>query len=139
MKSRWRFELLDEFRLLAMRPRIVGEAEANAIRDGGVVVDEKNLQARRVGIGEVDAAENVERLRADLAGVGGQAVGDFEGVLVGLVFDIAGKSVADGTTECGDDRKQQEQCRERSPIIECPDAPLLAPADKHPVNQAVTY
>ena len=58
----------------------------DAVADGRVVVEEKNVDFIRVGIGEVYVSEDLEGLRGNLCRIRGESMRDFEAVLVGLVF-----------------------------------------------------
>jgi hypothetical protein len=58
---------VDEFRLLALGPWIVSEAETDAIRVRRVSVEQENVYGVRSGIGQVHFTENLEGLRGSLA------------------------------------------------------------------------
>src|SRR6266852_6749573 len=69
---------LYEFGLLALRPRVIGQRELHAIRDGWMVVIEKHVHPVWLGVSQVHIAENLKGLRAHLAGVGRKSVSDLE-------------------------------------------------------------
>jgi len=58
---------VDEFRPLAFRRWVVGEAEADAVRDGRMVVEQENGHGIRSRVGEIHFTENLECLRGYLA------------------------------------------------------------------------
>ena len=64
----------------------------HAIRDGRVAVEERNVHRIGLGIGKVHIAQQVKRL----ARVSREAVGDFETVLICLMFLVAAEGAADG-------------------------------------------
>jgi hypothetical protein len=56
LKSR----LLHKFRLLAFRPRIVGEAVANAVGNRWMIIEQENVEGIRIGISQIHFAENLK-------------------------------------------------------------------------------
>jgi hypothetical protein len=59
--------LLHKFGRAAFGPRIVGEAEADAIRDRRVIVEQEDCRRIWVWIGQTNFAEDLERLGGYLA------------------------------------------------------------------------
>lgn len=68
----------------------------DAVGDGGVVVEEKDINGVGVGVDENGFAPNLELVRGGLAGVGNDAMSDFETVDVGLILFKAADAVGDG-------------------------------------------
>ena len=120
-----------------MGPGVVGYAEVDAVGYGGVVKEEEYVDGIGVGIDEDLLAEFLERDGTVLAGVGQDAVGDFEGVDVGLIFLEAAEGIEDGRsgeTEKGD---EQEQRGKRGPVIDSTKAPRGAVTCEKPVDGAI--
>src|ERR1700733_5962786 len=60
--------LFHKLGLFAFVPRIVGQAEADAVWDGRVGIEHEDSDGTGSGIGEIHFAENLKGLRGDLAG-----------------------------------------------------------------------
>src|SRR5262245_52619459 len=79
---------LYEFTMSPSGPWVVAERVANTVGEGGVVIKQEDIDGTRIGIGEVDFAEDLERLRCDLVRIWCQSVSDFESVLIGLMLIV---------------------------------------------------
>src|SRR5271154_2587212 len=114
---------LYKFWLFALVPGIVGQGEADAVWDCWVGIEHEDGDGIGSGIGEIHFAENLKGLRGDLAGIRNQAVGDFQAILVGLMFHMAADGALHGVSDKGINGKQEEQRGERGPIVNSADAP----------------
>src|SRR5258707_75045 len=85
-KTREREPSFYELGLVALGPGVVGDEKGDPVGDGGVVVEEKGVDGIGVGVGENGFAPNLELARGGLAGVGNDAVSDFETVDIGLIL-----------------------------------------------------
>src|SRR6202140_504842 len=85
----------DELRRFSLGPRVIGNAEVDAIRNGGMIIEKKDLYGIGLGINKNGFAEDLERVRAGLAGIGNDAVGDFQAVDVSLILLISAKGAAE--------------------------------------------
>ena len=68
----------------------------DAVGDGGVIVEKKDINGIGVGVDENVLAPNLELVRGGLARVGKDAVSDFETVDIGLILYKAAESIGDG-------------------------------------------
>src|ERR1700691_6250975 len=127
---------LYKFGLFAFVPGIVGQGEADAVWDGGVGIEHENGNGIGSGIGEIHFAENLKGLRGDLAGIRNQAVGDFQAVLIRLVFEVTADSALHGGGDERVNRKQKQQRRERGPIVNAADPPGGAESPQQPADGA---
>ena len=71
------------------------QRELNAIADPRMIPIPQNLEPVRRRIFQVNLAENLKRLRGDLAGIRRKPVCNFEAVLIGLMLFIPRVGVAD--------------------------------------------
>ncbi len=72
-----------ELGLFALGPGVVGDEKVDAVRDSGVIVEEKDVNGIGVGVDEDVFAPNLELVSGGLAGVGKNAVSDLETVDIG--------------------------------------------------------
>src|SRR5271170_7244664 len=129
---------LYKFWLFALVPGIVGQGEADAVWDCWVGIEHEDCDGTGSGIGEIHFAENLKGLRGDLAGIRNQAVGDFQAVLIRLVFIVAAEGTLDRVSNKRVNGKQEQQRRERGPIVNSADAPRAAESLQNPANGAET-
>ena len=122
---------------MALGPRVVGDAEVDAVGYGGMVEEEEYVDGIRLGIDEDLLAEFLERDGAVLAGVGQDAVRDFEAVDVGLIFLEAAEGIQDGGGCETKKRDEQEQGGKRSPIIDSAKRPGIAVTGQKPIDGAI--
>src|SRR5260370_38259979 len=90
---------------------------------GGMVVEKKNLYWIGVGINKGVFAVVLEGLGTGLAGIGNDAVGDFQAVDIGLILLIAAEGAAERLGNETEYREKQQKRRKRGPILEPADLP----------------
>src|SRR3982074_959528 len=95
----------------------------DAVADGRVIEEEEDVDRIGVGIDENSLAVDLERTRKSLAGVGNDAVGDFEAIDIGLGLLITAESMAEAVRRKTEEREKKEKRGKRSPIIEGADTP----------------
>lgn len=122
---------------LALRPRVVGEGELNAIRDRWVAVKQKDIHGIGFGIAEIHVTQDLEGLRRDLGEVRRETVSDLQAVLVRLMFGIATESAGDGASNERKNRNQEQHSWERSPVIDATHVPLCSRARQDPADAPV--
>ena len=88
-----------ELGLFALGPGVVSDEEVDAVGGGWVIVEEKDIDGIRVGIGEYVFAPLLKLVGGGLAGVGKDAVSDFQTVDIGLVLYIAAECIRSGIGE----------------------------------------
>src|SRR5262249_5413432 len=98
----------------------------DAIFDGRVIEEEKDVHGIGIGIGKDLFAEHLEGSGTILARVGDDSVCDFEAVDVRLVFLIATVSVADGVCGESEESDEKKKCRESGPVSDFLNAPTSA-------------
>src|SRR5271155_915864 len=129
---------LYKFWLLAFVPGIVGQGEADAIWDCWVGIEHEDCDGTGGGVGEIHFAENLKGLRGNLAGIRNQAVGDFQAILIRLVFHMAAEGALHGVGDKGINGNQKQQRGERGPIVNTADAPGVAESLQQPTDSAET-
>src|SRR5258708_10574086 len=132
-----RWWLLDEMGRFAFGPRIVSHAQVDAVGNGGVIEEEKDVDRIGVGVDENGFAVDLEGARECLTRVRNDAVGDFEAVDIGLIFLIAAESIADDIGGETQESQEQEKRGEGGPIVERADSPGSAGAREEPADGAV--
>src|SRR5215469_5829068 len=123
-----------KLRRFTLRPRIIRDAQMDAVGNGWVIEEEKNINGIGVGVDEHGFSINLERTRKGLTGIGHETVGHLEAVNVRLMFLKTANRIAGGVcreTEKGD---EQEQSGKRRPVIESPNPPGRAETCKQPAN-----
>src|SRR5438876_5374683 len=117
--------LLDELRRFTLGPGIIGNAQVDAAGDGRMVVEKNYLNGIGVGVNKSSFAVVLKGFRAGLAGVGDDAVGDFQAVDVGLILLVAAEGAAEGIGNETEYREKQEKGRKRGPILEAANLPSI--------------
>ncbi len=118
----------DPFRGAALSPRMILECEADTVADPGMVIEPEFDEGAGARVAEIDFTEDLKGLGGGLAGMGSEAVGDLEAILVGLMLDMAAEGVgerSDGDHQEGD---KKEEHGKGSPVIEREDGPGGTPA-----------
>src|SRR5207247_2507101 len=98
--------LFHEFRLLALRPRVVVEREGDALAQRRVAVEPELDESTWAGVGQVNFAEDLKGSRRHLLRVRHDAVYDLQSVDIGLVLLIPAEAVDDRR---GEEREQGEE------------------------------
>src|SRR5271169_458750 len=90
--------------------------ELNAIADPRVIPIPQDLEAIRRGIFQIYLAENLKRLRGNLARIRRKPMSNFEAVLIGLMLVVTRESVADRRRGESQQQNRDGIDRQRSPI-----------------------
>src|SRR6266851_2215921 len=136
----WRPQIafsLYEFGLLALRPGVIGQRELHAIRDGWMRIKQKDSHGIGLRIRQVHVAKDLKRLGRHVVRIRRESVGDLEAILVGLMFIVAAARAGDGVRGERKDGEEQQQGRQRRPVLEAANFPIRAPASKHPADAAM--
>src|SRR5947209_5476646 len=129
--------LLDELRRFTLGPRIVSDTEANAIRNGGVIEEQKHVHGIRIGVDEDGFAVDLEGARKGLTCVRNNAMGNFQAVHIGLVLLRTAEGIADGVGCKTEESNEQKKRGKRGQIVEGADAPGGAGAREKRANGAI--
>src|SRR6266852_1483879 len=86
---------LDEFPLSSTGPRIICQAEPDSVGNGGMIVEQENIHAVRIGVRQIHFAQYLESLRRYLPGIRRQPMRHFQSVLVRLMLQITAKRGTD--------------------------------------------
>src|SRR5262249_20780130 len=96
----------------------------DAVFDGRVVEEQKDVDGIGVGIDEDLFPEHLEGCGTFLAKIGDDAVRDFKAVDIGLVFKVAAVRIACGV--CGESKKCDENAKrgKGGPVSDFADPPI---------------
>src|SRR5690348_13228347 len=95
-------------------PGVVAHKETYAIADGGMIVEEKNIERVWRRIGEVDFTGLLKGTRRGLPGVGNHAVHNLLAINIGFMLDVAAESIARDVARESEHGDDQQQCGKRS-------------------------
>src|SRR5689334_1153337 len=101
-----------------------------------MAVKQENIEWIGIRVRQIHLAEDLKSLGCDLPGVRRQAMGDFQSVLIRLMFEMPADSAGDGIAEKKKHRQQQHQYGQGSPVIEPTNLPRSTPAGEHPSDHA---